>query len=155
METQILVVNQEMLCLFKAALEQKKKVIIVSDMYHSQKTLESILKQKGITGYTKLFVSSEYFVTKRSGELFDVVLKELGIYKSNMIHIGDNGVSDYRSPTGRGIEAIHYKSAFEQYKESHAEELKKYTDSGESLEASAELGESAIRWHTEMCAKSE
>ena len=112
LETEVLTVNWKTHCLLKAALKLKKTVIIISDMYHSQKTLESILELRGITGYKKLFVSSEYGVTKHGGALFDVAIKELNIDKTKMIHIGDNKHSDYDVPMSKGIKSIHYISVY-------------------------------------------
>ena len=55
--------------LFDLALYMGKKVIITSDMYLHQDTLELLLEKQNFKGYSNIYVSSELNLTKASGNL--------------------------------------------------------------------------------------
>ena len=103
-ESDLLIVNDIMLPVYKKAL-QNKIVIITSDMYLPEDFIKKILKREGIIGYKKLYLSSSIGKKKSDGELFDFILKEVG-NKKKIIHIGDSFNSDYKMPISRGIDAI-------------------------------------------------
>lgn len=107
LERQVLVANPKLVKLFKYCIERKKKVYIISDMYLPTNFIESVLKINSIVGYQKLYVSSEYSLTKRSGQLFDLYLKENRINPKTAIHIGDSLKSDYKIPRSKGMSAVH------------------------------------------------
>lgn len=86
---------------------KKIKLICISDMYFSKRQIQEILNAAGYTNKFDIFVSSEYGVTKSSGDLFKKVLNELGISYDGLLHIGDNYTSDYLMPKKQGIFAIH------------------------------------------------
>lgn len=92
--------------LFSLAKELGKEVIFVSDMYLDEDTVNAILKKCGYSGY-KLYLSSSKGVTKCTGHLFSLVMKDLGINApSTVCHIGDNWQSDVTSPSELGIKAF-------------------------------------------------
>ncbi len=101
--------NPDMLKLYKDFLGQKKKVVFCSDMYLPSDTIRKLLEKCGISDFEKLYVSGELGVNKRSGELFDFVLSDLGIDKKEILHIGDNPIGDYLTPKTRRICAFLYK----------------------------------------------
>lgn len=103
-EEELLIVNDRMLPVYKAALESKR-VIIVSDMYLPEHFVCRILEREGFEGYEKLYLSSSVGKTKRSGDLFKFILDELG-RENRVLHIGDSYTSDYEIPNRLGIEAI-------------------------------------------------
>lgn len=112
-ESQISTVNHKIVEVMRYCKKSGKKVILISDMYHSCDTLTRILKENGLSkgiAYDEIFVSSEYNKTKYTGELYDEVLKRKGISKKDIIHIGDAKRSDYLIPKIKGIEAIHIPS---------------------------------------------
>ena len=80
----------------------QKKIIITTDMYLSRSTLNKILTKIGAS-YDYLFISGEEGYTKRSGILFDIVLKKLAISSSELVHIGDDPNNDIKMPQTRGI----------------------------------------------------
>ena len=84
---------------------QKKKVIITTDMYLSRSVLNKVLKKIGVD-YDFLFISGEEGHTKRSGILFDIILKKLAISSSQIIHIGDDFNNDISMPQTRGISSL-------------------------------------------------
>lgn len=83
----------------------QKKIIIITDMYLSRSVIDKILKKIGV-GYDYLFISGEEGYTKRSGILFDIVLKKLAISPSEIIHIGDDPNNDIKMPQIRGISSL-------------------------------------------------
>lgn len=98
--------------LFDLALEAGKTVIICSDMYLSKETIEKILSKNGITGYHKLYVSSEIKLTKHYKSLYKYVQKDLGCKDgSAFIHIGDNFHSDVENSSACGWQTGHLAKA--------------------------------------------
>ena len=92
--------------LYKLAVEKKKKVIAVSDMYLTQDILKSILESKGYDKIENIYVSCECKCRKDTGQLFEYVLKHERIGKEQILHIGDNAFSDYRKPKQMGIKSF-------------------------------------------------
>lgn len=92
--------------LYQYALKNAKAVIITTDIYFDKQFMIDLLNANGVEGFEDIFVSCEYGVTKKEGELFDILLSKLDIDKDNLIHIGDNPISDYQSPKKRGIKAF-------------------------------------------------
>ncbi|MDR1001417.1 MAG: hypothetical protein LBL96_11570 [Clostridiales bacterium] len=94
--------------LYQAALDADKEVIIVSDMYLSAEFLARMLEKNGYTGYSKLYISSEYRLFKGTGNLWTAVICEFakrGIKTNEIIHIGDNWKSDVTIPRSKGLQA--------------------------------------------------
>lgn len=84
---------------------QGKTIVITTDMYLPREVFEKILDKIGVA-YDYLFISGEEGVTKRSGKLFPVVLKKLGISASDIAHIGDDLNNDIAMPAKYGIAAF-------------------------------------------------
>lgn len=106
-EKEVLVPNRPIVDLFNECIRSGKKVFIISDMYLPLAFVGNILNDLNIKGYTKLYLSSDKHLTKRSGLLFDLYLKENNLDGKNCIHIGDSWKSDYKNPKSRNISAIH------------------------------------------------
>jgi len=85
---------------------QRKKVVLISDMYFPSEMMTEILKKCEIFGYEKLFISCEMGETKRSGNLYKAVLQELGISEKKLIHIGNDFVTDYVKAKRNGAKAV-------------------------------------------------
>ncbi len=92
--------------IYSYAVEKNKKIICISDMYLDENYISQVLYEKGFSNISKVYVSSHYYKTKGSGELFKVVLDDLKIRKENLFHIGDNTISDYEIPKKLGIKAF-------------------------------------------------
>ena len=88
-------------------------IIAVSDMYLPQAFLEEVLKEKGYTEISRVFVSNEENCCKGDGRLFQKVLEELNIGRGDIVHIGDNRVADKEAPEALGIRACHRVSDVE------------------------------------------
>ncbi len=88
-----------------------KKIVLVSDMYHSRKVIEELLVNAGIdlALFSDIFVSSEYSCRKRTGKLFEKVLERYSeIDKSRIVHTGDNVRGDFNGAHIAGIDAVLY-----------------------------------------------
>lgn len=107
LELQFCYANPFMKAVYDALVSLGKKIIIVSDMYLPSECLERILQAQGYTGYHKLFVSCEYGRNKASGDLYEMVKKELEAEKP-VIHVGDNPVSDQQMAQRAGWAIMPY-----------------------------------------------
>jgi len=92
--------------LFQMAVNSRKPIYIVSDMYLSLSTIEQILDNCGYTQRSGIFLSSIYGVRKKEGELFNVVLNNLNVNSNNILHVGDNKVADIEQATKKGLKTF-------------------------------------------------
>ena len=92
--------------IYRWAIDNGKKVILISDMYLSKKQITKMLNKCGINQFSNLYVSNNHSKNKLTGELFDVAVKELEIDKKNMIHIGDSIKADYIGARKAGVSSI-------------------------------------------------
>lgn len=83
------------------------KIIIASDMYLDESTIKSILEKNKVE-YDYLYLSSKINLRKSRGKMYTYILKDLGISKNELVHIGDNKLSDYIVPKIMGIKSILY-----------------------------------------------
>lgn len=95
------------LALFRYALTAGKRVVLISDMFLSRSTIETILEEQGIRGYTDLYLSSEIGLRKDSGQLYRHVLKQLNLVPDSLLMVGDNEHSDLQIPMSLGIHTCH------------------------------------------------
>lgn len=109
-EKECLIPRKVMIEIMNYAIERGKKVNIVSDMYLPASVLEPILKDMGICGYQRLYVSCEYGVVKGNG-LFQIYRQDIG--DVTCLHIGDNPDSDVAAPRRYGMDSYEVKSALE------------------------------------------
>lgn len=96
-----LIVRPEVCKIFREAVRTGKRVIIITDCYYSRKQLEDLLKQFGLEGYEKLFVSCEYGTSKRQ-KLYDEVSSYIG--NARVLHIGDDEMADIECAVRAGFE---------------------------------------------------
>lgn len=104
-EYDVCCVNQYIKPVYDAAVASGKKVVLTSDMYLPEDLICRILEKCGIQKYDKLYLSSSCGVTKSSGKLFDIVLKDTGYEAGCILHIGDHVKSDCFRPAQKGIKA--------------------------------------------------
>ena len=110
-EGELLIANDWILPVYKHVLKSKR-VIITSDMYLPEEFICQILKREGLEGYEKLYLSSSLGKTKHSGDLFELIISELG-KENRLIHIGDSYRSDFEIPKKCGVDAIHIPTKIE------------------------------------------
>lgn len=80
----------------------------ISDFYMTSNDLSKILKHHNVLKYfKKIYSSADFLLTKRSGNLFKFFLDKENIDPKDMIHIGDNKISDIKIPNELGIETRH------------------------------------------------
>lgn len=91
---------------FRLLSENKKDMIIVSDMYIPHNKMEELLASCGYRGYKKLYVSCDNFCGKNTGELFKKIIDEYS--GKSIIHVGDNYASDVEMAVQSGIAAKYY-----------------------------------------------
>lgn len=109
LELEFIYLNDEILEVYNYALDNNKKIILISDMYLSLNFFKRLFEKLDLHGYEGIFVSSELNSTKRdSGELFIKVCNELNIKTESILHIGDNYMSDYQRAKENGLNAFHY-----------------------------------------------
>ena len=94
--------NEPMISFLNECRAMGKRIVITTDMYLPRNVFERILEKIDVK-YDYLFISGEEGVTKRSGELFPVVLTKLGINASQIVHIGDDPNNDIAMPKKYGI----------------------------------------------------
>lgn len=102
--------NEPWASLCRECIAAGKTVVMVSDMYLPAGVIRQMLDRCGIRGYKKLYVSCEERAKKADGSLFRVVLQELNIRPSQLLHIGDNRRSDVVRPMAMGIRVRRVKS---------------------------------------------
>lgn len=84
--------------LYELAHYAGKRLILVSDMYLPEKSVNAILEKNGYTLHEKLYLSSTERFLKYTGDLFRVALDDLQLQPQRILHIGDNWETDYIQP---------------------------------------------------------
>lgn len=90
-ELEVLTARRDMVDAYHYALQRKKKVYLVSDMYLPAVMMESILKQFDIISYEGLMISCDYKKLKIQGLFQELVVKADG---ASVLHIGDHEIND-------------------------------------------------------------
>lgn len=71
------------------------RIIAISDTYHTAATISQLLGQLAPNHpIDAVHTSADHDATKRSGALFHAVLRQEGLEPGQMLHIGDDPVSD-------------------------------------------------------------
>ncbi len=102
---------------FLEAKELGKKIIITSDMYLDENTLDDILKKNGYNGYSKIYVSSKYKTKKRGCALYRHIINDFKISAERILHVGDNIDSDIIDAKKAGLHAFHLPAPIHKFKE--------------------------------------
>lgn len=110
LESRLLFSREDIKQLYNLAISEGKRVIAVSDMYLPGDILFEILHQKGYDKISKVYVSCDYNKRKDTGELFLTVIDNEHISRNEILHIGDNYISDFLKPIEISINAVHYPS---------------------------------------------
>lgn len=112
-ELEICVGNKDIISYFNYAKKLKKKIILTSDMHLSKELIETILNKNGVYGYQKIYISSEVKLRKYDGKLFSHVVEDNKCGYKDMLHIGDNIISDVKMARNLGIQTFHIKESGE------------------------------------------
>lgn len=144
-ERQVLQPNPEMKRMFDLAVSEGKRVIVLSDMYLPSSFIAGVLEENGFSGYERLYVSCEHRRSKHSGDMFELVLGDLGIPPGELLHIGDDRVSDDRTPSSIGIAVAPYEKVIDRYFRQHRRERRFHRRNG-GLGGSVIVGMDALGW---------
>ena len=84
-------------------------IVFLTDTYFDVEFINDQLHRHGLfQGKLTVIASSDFHTSKASGGLFQVALDELGVAPSALLHVGDNPLSDVRSPQRRGIKTCEF-----------------------------------------------
>lgn len=97
----------DVLNLFRDAVATGKPVVLITDMFLSRQWIEEILREHHITGWDRVFVSSEIGLRKENGHLYNHVLAQFNIKPAQMLMVGDDERSDTQIPCDMGASFIH------------------------------------------------
>ena len=98
--------NDEVIEAYQYALQQGKKVYIISDMYLTDTIIGQVLDHNRISGYDKLFVSCIYRKTKNEGgALVCAVLGGIQADAKDVLHIGNDAKADIQQSKAVGLDA--------------------------------------------------
>ncbi len=94
------------------AARKKAKVIFVSDMYLPAEVIKEMLRGGGLLREDDhLYVSCEHRASKRTGDLFKKILACENIQPCEMVHCGNDSISDIKAPKSLGIVAEPFMDA--------------------------------------------
>lgn len=104
-----LTVNKPLIALITRHVANGGRAIYISDMYLGASHITQILRSLGIdcSLFAAMYSSADTIVSKRSGKIWPIVLNDLAVSASQLLHIGDSLVSDYQSPRMHGISAVY------------------------------------------------
>jgi FMN phosphatase YigB (HAD superfamily) len=89
-----------------------KRIIYISDMYLPKTTIIELLKKAGAHERNdNIYISGECGLAKTSGKLFDYVLNVEKCLPSEIVHIGDHYLSDFKIPKRFGIKSFCFNEA--------------------------------------------
>lgn len=108
-EGRLVVADDEIVALADAARAASARVILVSDTYFSADQLRGLLTAAGCGDlvFDRIYVSCEAGRPKYR-DLFDVILKDMGVAPGEILHVGDSPEADIAPCAARGIATVHY-----------------------------------------------
>ncbi|WP_417430164.1 HAD family hydrolase [Kiloniella sp.] len=113
LEQQMLKLNKSLWLYLETLRSRGHKIVLCSDMYLGAKSINYLLRSfVGADLPYTTFVSSEWQKTKRAGSLYRAMMLELEVEAENVLHIGDNWISDILVPSNLGIHTIHTPRSF-------------------------------------------
>ncbi len=105
--------------IYKLASFLNKKIIIVSDMYLPQDTIEKILLKHDYIKYHMLYLSSTLKKTKYHGDMYKYILDDLKVDPEKILHIGDNPLADIKNCNQHRIQSFFIPKAIDAFLGSH------------------------------------
>ena len=94
LERELLIARPLGVRLLDCALQCVGEVVLISDTYFEKAFIDDLLERLGITGYRELYISSQYGLTKHTGDLFHVAVRNSGCNPDEWLHVGDDPHSD-------------------------------------------------------------
>lgn len=108
-EREVLKQDEHGFALYDYALSKGRKVLIATDTYLDEAFIKDICNRLGY-GEAALYVSSAHREAKYNGTLFDRIIRDTGLPPSQLLHLGDNPLSDISVPLSKGIRTSLYLS---------------------------------------------
>lgn len=101
------------------------ELVLVSDFYIPQPHFGRFLEHHGLTDlFGDVFVSCEHGRTKKSGALFELVAKRVGVDPQDVLVVGDNPISDGRRAREAGMRShLVTQGTWERRKDAGADEV--------------------------------
>lgn len=149
-ERKVLAVNPEMLSLWIEAGQLGKKRVVVSDMYLPREFIEDVLRANGVAGWDEFYLSGDRQKKKRTGELFEEVLKDTGVSPDKVLHIGDDMVADVRVANKAGIVAYGYQKIADKF-QAEVPFVRRFLEENPSIEKDLLAGALSLGWHLFKC----
>lgn len=109
-ERHVIIPREKMVDIFHKAIDMKKRVYLISDMYLPTALLEDILEQNGVTGYIKLYNSCDFHRPKVDG-LFEIFVRQTE--GKRYLHIGDHAQADGECANRAGMDSYVIKKGSE------------------------------------------
>ena len=150
LEHAVLTANPEMVSVWNKAGESGKRRVIISDMYLPGDFLQKVLREKGIDGWDGFYVSSDCQKKKRTGDLFQLMLSEMGIKGEQVFHIGDHPLADVEKANGKDIPALLYPKVTDRFLAA-LPFVPAFLATRPSLEKDLYIGALALGWHLYAC----
>ena len=145
-EKRCLVSNPELVDIYNAAKFAGKKVVITSDMYLPEDFLKEVLRNNGIDGWDGFYLSNTCQAQKRTGTLYDVMLADLGVAASQVLHIGDNHQADVAQANQKGIVAYGYQKVCDKFLD-ECPFVREFLGRKPNLDKRLLVGTLATGWH--------
>lgn len=107
LELDLCIRNNTIVKYYDYCVNNKKRIFIISDMYLNRNVIEEILRKNNIIKYERLYISCEERITKwENGALFKKVIEENNLNLSDIVHIGNDKIADFKMAKKQGIEAF-------------------------------------------------
>lgn len=135
-EKKVTYVPEQRRILFQEVKETNKKLICISDFYLPVMSVKEILEYHNLF-VEYIFVSSEYLLQKRTGRLYEEVVRNIDVNYSEILMMGDNEISDVFNAKSKGMKAAllesreqqQYYNKYEKDIESAQKRFEEYMDS--------------------------
>lgn len=117
MESRMLVPRRILLEWLEELHRQKKRLLIISDIYLPSEHLRVLVERAGLLHLVEDVISSaDTFLAKASGRAFPLVQERFGLDKKSWLHVGDNPISDGLRPAEFGIASLLIKDGEEKFR---------------------------------------
>lgn len=111
LEEELCIPNRAMQEMMVYARQQKKRVIITTDMYLEKTELERILKHCSLVQWDTVYASSEYRKTKYNGTMYDYLIKTEKAAPGSILHIGDDKHADVEMAARKKLQVFWYRDS--------------------------------------------
>jgi len=114
--------------IYKYSLEQNKTIVFATDMYLPFEILEGILRDNGYKDYRYVYVSNELGKSKREGTMYPYINADLGVRPKDILHIGDDELSDVTMAKRNEFKAWFYTRCRDKYQQDRRQDDTRYVE---------------------------